>query len=352
MHSGAGEHRGLNGMEKRNRRPSMAEVAQHAGVSHQTVSRVINGFAGVRPQTKERIEAAIAELGYRRNNAARTLVTRRSGLLGVIAAGSFLYGPTSTLAGIEEAARHRSYTTLLATIREGAQQEFENAIGVCLDRAVEAIVVIAAQEDVMRYLSSLSVDVPVIVVGPDPHELPSLATMSVDQNEGARLAVRHLLELGHRRIVLLSGPERWVDAAQRTKGAVEECAAAGVDPVVVHGDWTPASGYRLGREIAERAEPEGALAVFAANDAMALGLLSALHEARVEVPGRVSVVGFDDIPEAEFFTPSLTTVRQDFTELGHRVVEAVMAEVDGQEADLTPVPPTLSRRGSTASACG
>ena len=332
-------------------RPSMAQVAAHAKVSHQTVSRVVNGATGVKPATRERVEAAIRELGYRRNNAARTLVTSRSGLIGVIAVGSFLYGPTRTLAGIEEAARSHDFTTLLATIRSGGDgelsEQFERAIDTCPDRSVEAIIVIAAQEDVVRQVPMFAVDVPLIVVGPPQSHLPGLSTFSVDQRQGAKDAIAHLGELGHRRILVLTGPGRWIDAQERRTGALDECEARGIAAEVVAGDWSPASGYEAGRALADRADGVPT-AIFSANDAMALGLLAAFNEAGVTVPDDVSLIGFDDIPEAGYFSPALTTVHQDFTTLGHRVLEAAAALIGGQEPDMSAVPPVLLVRSSTA----
>lgn len=332
-------------------RPSMAQVAAHAHVSHQTVSRVINGAAGVKPATRERVEAAIRTLGYRRNNAARTLVTSRSGLIGVVAVGSFLFGPTRTLVGIEEAARRRDFTILLATIRSGDDGElsdqFEQAIDTCLDRSVEAIIVIAAQEDVVRQVPMFDVDVPLIVVGPPQSHLPGLSTFSVDQRQGARDAIVHLGELGHSRVLMLTGPGRWIDAQERRSGALDECAARGIAAEVIAGDWSAASGYHVGKSLVTRTD-EVPTAIFSANDAMALGLLAAFGEAGVHVPDDVSLVGFDDIPEAAYFSPALTTIRQDFTTLGHRVVEAAVALVAGEEPDMAPIPPTLSVRSSTS----
>lgn len=341
----------MNPSSRIDERPSMAKVAAHADVSHQTVSRVVNGSSGVKPATRERVEAAIRELGYRRNNAARTLVTSRSGLIGVIAVGSFLFGPTRTLVGIEEAARSRDFTTLLATIRSSGDgelsEQFERAIDTCLDRSVEAIIVIAAQEDVVRQVPMFDVDVPLIVVGPPQSHLPGLSTFSVDQRQGARDAVSHLGELGHSRIFVLTGPGKWIDAQERRTGALDECAARGIAAEVIAGDWSPASGYEAGRALI--GSPGGMpTAIFSANDAMALGLLAAFNEADVRVPGDVSLIGFDDIPEAPYFSPSLTTVHQDFTTLGHRVLEAAAATIRGDEPDLTPVPPVVSVRNSTA----
>ncbi|QPR39269.1 LacI family DNA-binding transcriptional regulator [Brevibacterium casei] len=329
----------------------MAEVAAHAKVSHQTVSRVVNGGVGVKPATRERVEAAIRELGYRRNNAARTLVTSRSGLIGVIAVGSFLYGPTRTLVGIEEAARSRDFTILLATIRSNGDAElseqFERAIDTCLDRSVEAIIVIAAQEDVVRQVQIFNVDVPLIVVGPPRSHLPGLLTFSVDQRRGAREAVSHLGELGHSRILVLTGPGKWIDAQERRTGALDECAARGLAAEVIAGDWSPASGYQAGQALVAR-PGEMPTAIFSANDAMALGVLAAFNHAQVKVPDEVSIIGFDDIPEAAYFSPALTTVHQDFTTLGHRVLEAAVAAIRGEEPDMTPVAPVLALRDSTA----
>src|SRR5699024_1462383 len=179
----------------------------------------------------------IRELGYRRNNAARTLVTSRSGLIGVIAVGSFLYGPTRTLAGIDEAARSHDFTTLLATIRSGGDgelsEQFERAIDTCLDRSVDAIIVIAAQQDVVRQVALCAVGVPRVVVGAPQSHGRALSTFSVDQRQGAKVAIAILGELGHRRILVLSGHGRWIDAQERRTGALDECEARGIAAEVV-----------------------------------------------------------------------------------------------------------------------
>ncbi|MGO1317348.1 MAG: LacI family DNA-binding transcriptional regulator [Cellulomonadaceae bacterium] len=326
------------------RPPGITAVAQLAGVSHQTVSRVINDFPGVRPQTRERVLEAITTLGYRRNNAARTLVTQRSGLIGVIAVGSFLFGPTSTLASIEEASRQNGYMTLLSTLRGADEEALRSAVDACLDRAVEAIVIIASRESLVRLSASLRTGVPVIVVGPRPAGADGLRTLSVDQERGGRLAVRHLAELGHREITVLSGPLDWVDAQDRLRGARAECADRGLPVTVVDGDWTATRGHEVGLALLRDALPT---AVFAANDHMALGLLSAFNSHGTRVPGDVSVVGFDDVAGSDYFSPALTTIRQDFTTLGHRVLAAVLVLLGGGSPDLTPVAPVLAARAST-----
>jgi DNA-binding LacI/PurR family transcriptional regulator len=174
-------------------------------------------------------------------------------------------------------------------------------------------------------------------------------SMSVDQAGGARLAARHLLDLGHAAIVHLSGPLDWIDAQARRDGFLDELARAGVEPrSLAAGDWTAQSGYRAGIELLDARD---FTAVFASNDQMALGFLHACHERGVDVPADVSLVGFDDIPEAAHFTPPLTTVRQNFEELGHRAVSILLAELRGDPPlQRSPVVPELRVRASTASA--
>lgn len=327
--------------------PTMAEVAAAAGVSHQTVSRVINGITGVRAETRQRVEEAVKELGYRRNQAARALVTQRSGLIGVIAVGSFLYGPTSTLATIEKSARQHEYLTLLATISEIDGDQFTTALNEFLDQGVEAVVVIAARERLVRFSSSLDLNIPIVVVGPRPDDLSDLLCVSVEQYEGARMAVDHLVELGHSDIALVSGPRHWVDSQQRLHGALAACEVHGIHPRVFSGDWSPESGHKAGHSLAEIPADRRPTAVFTANDQMALGLIGALRDHGIDLPREMSIVGFDDIPEAAYFSPSLTTVRQDFETLGARVMSAVISLLNGTDADLSPVIPTLIIRHST-----
>lgn len=328
-------------------RPSMAEVAKVAGVSHQTVSRVINGFPGVRPATRERIEAAINQTGYRRNSAARTLVTRKSGLIGVIAVGSFLYGPTSTLAAIDEAARKHGYTILLHNLGEGVDSEFRAAVDACLDRAAEAIVVLATREELVDQLEAMQIDVPILAVGPAPRHLPKISCLSVDQWEGAKLALEHLIGLGHRDITIVSGPANWTDSQRRLAGAKRTCEEAGITPTIYEGDWSAAYGYELGQKLASAHERLPS-AIFAANDHMALGLISAFHENGITLPEQVSIVGFDDVPESAYYTPSLTTIHQDFATLGQRVLMAALALLNDEEPDTTPVGAWMCERQSTA----
>jgi len=328
------------------RPPRMADVARVAGVSHQTVSRVLNDFPSIRPETRQRVLEAIALLGYRRNTAARTLATNRSGSIGVITADMSHYGPASTMLGIESASRAAGYNLTLAALPEISSGSLSAAVEQVLEQSVEALVVIVAHRAVLPLAQSLHIDLPVVVVEGDLSALP--LTAGVDQVEGARLATRHLLDLGHETVAHLAGPDDWLEARARKEGwrtALQDMGRP-VPVLLGEGDWTSRSGYEISRALEWTDETT---AVFAANDQMALGLLRALAEAGRRVPEDVSVVGFDDLPEAAYFTPPLTTVRQDFVELGRRAVGLILRVLAGEaEASVPLVEPTLVVRSSTA----
>ncbi|WP_441251765.1 LacI family DNA-binding transcriptional regulator [Kitasatospora sp. McL0602] len=303
----------------------MADVAKLAGVSHQTVSRVLNGAPHVRPDTRDRVLAAIRELDYRPNSAARALVTRRSQTLGVVSFESTLFGPASMLDGIERAARSAGYFVSVTSLRSLDGRSVQEAVDRLRDQGVEGVVVIAPQVSAVSAVARLSSPVPVVAVGPGTQSL--VATVAVDNRTGAEAATRYLLDLGHRTVHHLGGPSGWLESRHRQDGWRRTLEAAGAPvPRVESGDWSARSGYEAGRRIVGLAEVS---AVFCANDHMALGLLRALHEARRAVPGDISVIGFDDIPEAAYFSPPLTTVRQDFGELGRRALELLVEELAG-----------------------
>lgn len=323
----------------------MTDVALLAGVSHMTVSRVINDPGSVARETRAKVLAAIRELDYRPNVAARTLVTGRSQTLGVVALDSTLYGPASMVYGIENAARENGYGISIVSLRVHNRASLGDAIDRLRGQGVEGIIVIAphlAGGQVLRYLQK---DLPVIAAQALP-EGPVRA-VSVDQYEGAGLAVRHLLDLGHATVRHIAGPAGWFESCERERGWRETLERAGAAvPPVLSGDWSPQAGYALGRQLADDA---GMTALFVANDQMALGVLRAFSETGIRVPEDVSIVGFDDIPESAYFSPPLTTVRQDFIELGRRTLTLLLASIDGREADAAAsVIPELLVRKSTA----
>jgi DNA-binding LacI/PurR family transcriptional regulator len=329
--------------------PIMADVARLAGVSHQTVSRVLNDHPNVRPQTRSRVLAAIAKLDYRPNSAARTLVTRKSQTLGVVSFDTTLYGPASMLHGIEQAARAADYFVSIASLQSINKDALLEAVGRLRDQAVEGIVVIAPQAAVAGALAQAATGVP--LVGAACAVVPGVPTVGIDQRAGGALATLHLLELGHRTVHHVAGPLDWPDAVGRLEGWRHELRRAGACvPEPIAGDWSARSGYLAGQRLA--ADP-AVTAVFCANDHMALGLLRALHEAGRLVPGEVSVVGFDDIPETSYFMPLLTTVRQDFSELGSLSLQLLVERLTAgaaAPARHVAVAPSLTVRASAHAA--
>ena len=324
-------------------RPVMVDVARLAGVSHQTVSRVLNGHPNVSPETRAGVLAAIRDLGYRPNAAARTLVTGRTNTLGVISFDTTLYGPASMLYGIERAA-HPGYSVMIASLPAFDRRSLPEAVERFLSQAAEGIIVIAPETSAVAALAGLAAGIPLVAVGCGTSApLPSVA---IDNSAGAAQATRHLLDLGHQTVHYIGGPDSWLDAQERMEGwRATLRAARAPEPDLMRGDWSARSGYEIGHRLA--AMPD-VTAVLCANDAMALGLLRALAERGRQVPGDVSVVGFDDMPEAAFFRPPLTTIRQDFGELGRRALHMLIDSIAGERSlqPALPITPDLVVRAS------
>jgi DNA-binding LacI/PurR family transcriptional regulator len=327
------------------RAPVMSDVGRLAGVSHQTVSRVINGSPHVRPETRKRVMAAMQELGYRPNPVARALVTGRSKMLGVVSFDTTLYGPASTLFGIERAAHEAGYFIIVASLEALNRSSVVDAVERLRRQGVEGILVIAPHAQAGEALLHAPTDIPLVAAEAGPeHGAPVVA---VDQVAGAVSATQHLLDLGHETVWHISGPRDFIEARQRREGWRATLEQAGAEvPEPIEGDWSPQAGYDLGGRLC--GDPSVS-AVFVANDQMALGVLRAMHEAGRAVPGELSVVGFDDIPEAAYFLPPLTTVRQDFIEMGRRSLRMLLRTIEtGRRASAEAlVPPELVVRAST-----
>ncbi|MEJ1198531.1 MULTISPECIES: LacI family DNA-binding transcriptional regulator [unclassified Streptomyces] len=324
----------------------MADVAQLAGVSSQTVSRVSNGFPGVNEQTRRQVLTAMKELGYRPNSAARALKRGEFRTIGVITFTLATTGNVRTLEAIATSAAQEGYAVTLLPVAVPTQDEVRGAFSRLGELAVDAVIVIMEVHLLDAAQLSLPPHVKVVVADSDAGD--RFTVVDTDQAGGTRDAVRHLLELGHGTVWHLAGPEESFAAQRRTDAWRTELESAGrTPPPLVRGDWSAESGYRAGLHLAEQ---QDCTAVFAANDQMALGLLRALHERGRRVPEDVSVVGFDDIPEAGSFLPPLTTVHQDFAEVGRRCVEGVLHQVRQSEpAHGTRLVPTqLVVRRSTA----
>jgi DNA-binding LacI/PurR family transcriptional regulator len=308
----------------------MADVAKLAGVSHMTVSRVINSSGSVREDTRQRVAMAMQTLGYRPNSAARALVTGKSRVLGVVSFDTTLFGPASTLFGIEQAAREAGYFISIVSLKRLDLGSILEAFESLEQQAVDGIIIIAPHVSAAGALGRLPSDIPLTVVGAPPNAV--VPTVAVDHRVGAFRLTQHLLSLGHETVWHIAGPDDWLEAQLREAGwrhALEE--AGRPVPPVKRGDWTPGSGYEIGLDL--RTIPE-LTAVFAANDHMALGLYRALNEARIQVPQQVSVVGFDDVPEAAYLSPPLTTAHQDFTEVGRQSLSLLLQQMEGRDTQV------------------
>ncbi|GLJ80156.1 LacI family DNA-binding transcriptional regulator [Microbacterium imperiale] len=308
------------------RRPSIRDVARLAGVSHQTVSRVLNNHPSIRAETKERVLAVMAELDYSPNRAARALVTSRSHTIGVLTSSATQYGPASSIAAIEAAARARGFWVTTANVDAADPNSIQAGLAHLVAQAVEGLVVIAPQVRVIRAIAAQSIGIPYVTL--QSTEVDPGHALSVDQIAGARLATRHLIELGHRSIYHIAGPQDWIEAEARMRGFLEEMSDSDIPTTApVLGDWTAEFGYYAGRELLRVRD---FTAIFSSNDQMALGLLHAIRDEGLDCPRDISIVGFDDIPEAAHFWPPLTTVRQDFAELGRRCVDLLLGQGEGE----------------------
>ncbi len=326
----------------RHRRPSsgrvsMAMVASRAGVSGQTVSRVVNDSPRVDPATRARVEAAMAELGYRPHRAARALRTGRSQTIGLVVTTLATVGNSRMLQATAEAAAERGYALTLVTAGDDVAAAFERLAEQEVDGAIvlneaSALVPRAQRPSGLR----------LVVV--DAREADDLSVVHSDHLGGAAAATAHLLALGHPTVHHLAGPVGSFAAAERERGWRRTLEDAGIEPPpVVRGDWTAEVGF------ASSGAFDAASAVFCANDQMALGLLRGLSEAGRRVPEDVGVIGFDDVPDAANYRPPLTTIRQDFTALAHRAVAMLVAGIEGgSDSERSAVVPTsLVQRAST-----
>jgi len=333
------------------RRPTLHDVARVAEVSHQTVSRVLNDAPYVSKQARDRVLAAVREVGYRRNDAARALVTRRTGMIGMLLPTSSGVGVTRKAGAIEAAAHAAGYGMLVGS----ADPDDTSALAAAADglarRGVDGLVVVIAHRQAIALAEELSQRVPSVLLASEVLEDPSaLAAPEAGRAEesGPRLAVEHLVGLGHRRIAHIAGPRGWISAETRVHAYREVMAEHGLpDRVVSATDWTARAGHAATLELLHADPPT---AVFAANDQFALGVLHACHERDIRVPHGLSVVGYDDSPDAAYFWPPLTTVAKRAEELGRRAVALLLARLAEPEAhgSAEPVTPRLVMRASTA----
>jgi DNA-binding LacI/PurR family transcriptional regulator len=309
---------------------SILDVAAAAGVSYQTVSRVINGQPNVRPATREVVLAAIDELGFRPNRAARVLRGGSARSVTVLTPNTSLYGYQAALQGIEEAGRAAGFSVGVRVVDSTLPREVADTV----TRAIEpggSLIVIAYDQAGTLALDAVPPDIPMaaLVEAPARDPGPERPWVWLDDRKAAVQVTRYLLALGHRTVHYVAIPSS-THTSQRQAGWRQALEDAGAPvPAPLPCGWTPRSGYEAGQVLA--ADP-AVTAVLCGNDDLALGVMRAVHAAGRAIPGDVSVVGFDDTPVAEFLTPPLTTVRLDFNELGRACFALLLALIKRRDA--------------------
>jgi len=320
---------------------SLADVARLARVSVPTAPRVITRSARVSEDKVERVEAAIIALGYRPNGAARALVSGIQNIVVVLASNTTYYGYAATIRGIEEAARAAEHLVMIVVIESEDEAHVRDAVRLALSQPVAGVIVLKSD----RAGVALPATIPVAVASGSPDETHAQAL--IDEFAGGRATTEYLLTLGHRTVHHVSVPPSGVGEDERTRGSRAALVSADTDaPPVIPASWDPGSGRRIGSAIARRADMTGTLC---GNDEIAMGIVRGLTDEGVDVPGKVSVVGFDDHPLAGLWRPGLTTVNQDFPALGRRAYMLLTEVMAGrQEPDSTREPTRLIVRESAA----
>ncbi|HVU11057.1 MAG TPA: LacI family DNA-binding transcriptional regulator [Phototrophicaceae bacterium] len=327
---------------------TLRDVARRAGVSYQTVSRVINNQGPVAEATRQRVLDSIAELDFHPNKVARSLAAHYSQTLALIAFGLDFYGPAQMVINIEHAARTAGYDLIFSNVPTPSARSLQTTLNSIRRWKVDGILMIVPIREMSSdNLARLDEGIPIVQInGQLGAPTPSVI---VEQRYGSRLAAQHLIEQGHRCIAEISGPLNWFDAVERHESWETTMREAGLEPrLSIAGDWSAASGYAAAQRLLEQDADFTALVV--GNDQMALGVIHALRERGLRIPQDVSLVGFDDIPEAAFFDPSLTTIRQDFSALGRRGIEYLVERIQNPEliVQQQTIYPEFVLRASTA----
>ena len=326
--------------------PTIADVARRAGVSVPTVSRVLTGNIPVGPKRRALVERAIAELGYRPNAAARALVSGRRSLIAVLAANTSRYGYARTVEGIEEAARAAGYMVVITVVETAEGTDVNTAVDMVLSHAVAGVIVLDFDEPGHATLAALPANIPVVVAAASLSKSIDLPRAYLADQRAARQATEYLLSLGHATVHHIALPTSGRRGG-RTAGWLAALKAVGIEPPpALATSWNPIDAYELAKTLA--ADPT-VTAVLAGNDEVALAVLRAMTEQGRRVPAEVSVIGFDDQPIASLVSPALTTVAQDFAELGRQSFALLEREISGAAGHRTvSVPARLVVRESTA----
>lgn len=309
------------------KKPNIYDVAKLAGVSHQTVSRVINNADYIKDDTRTKVQSAMEVLGYVPNAAARALVTSKSKIVGILVSDIVYHGPAGMMHAMEKEARRGGFFAISASVDPLDGKSIAQGIEHLRRLGIEGLVVITPQSDSVQAVERLVTDIPVVFID-SPNNSKELSA-ELDNFSGAKRATEHLISLGHKEIVHVAGPAGWFDSAPRVAGYEAAMKSAKLHPTVIQGDWTVPTGYEIGQNL--DLDSSKVTAIFAANDHLALGLMRALRQRGYAIPERVSIIGFDDVPEAAYYEPPLTTMRPDFAELGRVAMEMMLGHINREE---------------------
>jgi DNA-binding LacI/PurR family transcriptional regulator len=332
---------------KRSKNLTIYDIAIRTGVSYQTVSRVLNGMPHVSPATRERVQAVIQEVGFRPNMTARQLAGQSSNTVGLVTFATSFYGPAQILANCEQASKEMGLSFMFSSIVDQSSPEIRRAVNeLCAHQVCGILLYLPLRID-LRDLQDVFRNV--VIVAVDSNLGYKCPAIYINQELGSRIATQHLIQLGHRKIAYLQGPLFWRAAELRFKGWLKELKAAGLNPgPVISGSWTAESGFEATQKLVTQHWGEYS-ALVAANDQMALGAIRAFEESGIQIPRTISVVGFDDIPEAAYFRPPLSTVKQDFAALASSSVECLMTQLNqNKPGRLRTIRPALVGRESSA----
>jgi DNA-binding LacI/PurR family transcriptional regulator len=320
------------------KRPTIEDVAALAGFSRQTVSRVLNNRDKVADETRARVLAAIEELDYRPDAAARGLVSRRTYVLGILAADFSDYTHACIIEGAEAEAREHGYSIFISGAEHGPDGEPLHSPLLSQHQAEGLFIVYhGSSRDNYTIFEDIPADLPVVTIGYAPNR-ENVFTVGIENRQSARRAMEHLLSLGHRRIAHITGPPAMYESQERRLGYTEALQEAGITPEsswVAAGDWSSASGYRGTTRLLGRMP--GFTALFVQNDRMAMGALQALRERGLRVPDDVALVGFDDIPSARYFAPPLTTIHHPLYEMGREGTRLLVDLINNRHTLTGPV---------------
>jgi LacI family transcriptional regulator len=350
-----GNDNGSN-MRQKVTRATIKEVAAGAGVSTQTVSRVINERPDVSPETRRRVQDVIEKLDYQPSALARSLIRQRSHTLGIVTAGLKFIGPSRTLSGITAAAEEAGYSLLLKELPNYYDNNIEPIFQALLSRHVDGIIwAVPEIGDNRNWVHQLPIDlnIPIVYLTMDPQE--NISVVSINNYEGGRLAISHLFEQGYRKIGHISGPLDWWEARQRMAAWQDGLKSAGVeiqDKLWTEGNWSSSSGaHAMNLLFAQYPDMDS---IFVANDQMSLGVIQVIHQKGLRIPEDIGVVGYDNIPESAYFLPPLTTINQNQHEIAHvavgeiiKIIESGWQESDPIIPNSTMLDPTLVVRQSS-----